>query len=60
MPVVLKSSCHQGHDEERQITPEEQLEDDDDALFVASEKKAEEKANKEDGTWEAKKTQRHL
>jgi hypothetical protein len=34
----------------RQITPEEQLKDEDEAWFVASEGKAEKKANKEDGT----------
>src|SRR5947207_793512 len=42
----------------RQRTPEEQLEDDDEARFAASEDKAERKVYREDGAWEHKKTRK--
>ena len=41
-----------------QMTPEEQLEDGDEARFAASEEKAERKAYKEDSTWGYKKARR--
>ena len=42
----------------RQLTPEEELEDEDEARFAASEDDAERKAYKEDSAWGRKKTRR--
>jgi hypothetical protein len=42
----------------RQMTPEEQLEDDDEARFAMAEEKAYRKAYNEDGAWRSKRTRR--
>ena len=42
----------------RERTPEEELKDEDEAQFLASENEAEKKADEEDSTWTPKKTRR--